>query len=355
MNLAAPIDRLRLRSADLGNAVEVERIARFVRSMPGATPFHLPAWLQAVADGTGQAAHYLLAEGEGGIEGVLPLTAMRSRLFGNALVSAGFAVGGGILALQRSAEAALAEQALALARATKIASVELRGGPVPAGWAPVAGAHAGFARALAADDEAELKAIPRKQRAEVRRALGNDLTVTVGRDEAERRRHYAIYAESVRNLGTPVFPRSLFEAVLDRFGHDADILTVSRDGRPLASVLTLYFAGTAMPFWGGGTTEARQWRANDMMYFALMRHARERGCGRFDFGRSKTGSGAYAFKKNWGFVPEPLTYARHLLGDAAARETNPASPRYRLQVALWKRLPLWAANAIGPMIARGLG
>jgi len=91
------------------------------------------------------------------------------------------------------------------------------------------------------------------------------------------------------------------------------------------------------------------------MYFALMGHARARGCDRFDFGRSKTDSGAYAFKKNWGFTPEPLTYARRQLDGAPPRETNPNSPRYRLQIALWKRLPLWAANAIGPLIARGLG
>ena len=87
------------------------------------------------------------------------------------------------------------------------------------------------------------------------------------------------------------------------------------------------------------------------MYFALMRHARERGCARFDFGRSKLGGGAYAFKKNWGFAPEPLTYALR----GAARDVNPASPRYRLQSAVWRRLPLALANRIGPPIARGLG
>lgn len=353
--MATTIGRPVLRAADLANAAEVRKIADFVRASEGATPFHLPAWLQAVAEGTGQQAHYLLAERGRDIEGVLPVTAIRSRLFGNALVSAGFAVGGGILAADAEVGQGLAGLALELAGKTGCPSIELRGGPVPEGWDKVEGAHAGFVRSLAANDEAELKAIPRKQRAEVRRAQGNALTVAVGRGEAERRAHYAVYATSVRNLGTPVFPRSLFDAVLDRFGEEADILTVSRDGIPLASVLTLYFAGAAMPYWGGGTTEARHWRANDMMYFALMSHARGRGCDRFDFGRSKSGSGAYAFKKNWGFDPEPLTYARRQLDGGAPRETNPSSPRYRLQTALWKRLPLWAANAVGPMIARGLG
>jgi len=87
------------------------------------------------------------------------------------------------------------------------------------------------------------------------------------------------------------------------------------------------------------------------MYFALMRHAAARGCTRFDFGRSKAGTGAFAYKKNWGFEPRPLVYA----AKGEARETNPLSPKYRLQVALWKKLPLWAAIRLGPPIARGLG
>src|SRR3546814_5643441 len=88
-------------------------------------------------------------------------------------------------------------------------------------------------------------------------------------------------------LGTPVFPKALFDAVLDAFEGDADILTVREGGRPVASVLSLYWRGTVMPYWGGGTADARRLRANELMYFALMRHAREKGCTRFDFGRSK--------------------------------------------------------------------
>src|SRR3546814_2810687 len=73
-----------------------------------------------------------------------------------------------------------------------------------------------------------------------------------------------------------------------------------------------------------------------MMYFALMSHARSRGCTRFDFGRSKVGTGAAAFKKNWGFEPEPLSYAVRTADGQPPRDINPLSPRYRLQVALWR-------------------
>ena len=332
-------------------------VLAFVRAHPEGTPFHLPAWLDAIESGTGQRAHLLVAERAGRIEGVLPLTAIRSMLFGKALVSSGFAVGGGVLADDPGVADALVEAGWALAGKLGCPSLELRGGGMPAGdgWQHKTESHAGFVRPLGRDDEAELKAIPRKQRAEVRKALGGELTVGIGRAAVDRAAHYAIYAESVRNLGTPVFPRKLFAAVLDRFGEDADILTVRSGGKPVASVLSLYHNGTVMPYWGGGTREARTLRANELMYFALMRHARERGCTAFDFGRSKVGTGPAAYKKNWGFEPQPLGYAIRTADGAEVRDVNPLSPKYRFKIEAWKKLPLWLANRLGPPLARGLG
>jgi FemAB-related protein (PEP-CTERM system-associated) len=333
------------------------RIERFVEAQPEGTPFHLPAWSRAVAIGCGQRSHYLVAErGDGALAGVLPLTLVRSPLFGAALVSSGFGVGGGVLADDPATARALAEEAWRFAQAEGVASLELRGGVCPSdAFHSDDASYLGFVRALAEDDEAQLAAIPRKQRAEVRRSLGNDLTITTGTSAADRAAHYRVYAESVHNLGTPVFPRTLFAAVLDAFGEAADILTVSRGGRALASVLSLYWRGTVYPYWGGGTAEARTWRANDAMYYALMNHARARGCTRFDFGRSKVGTGAAAFKRNWGFEGQPLAYHTRSGDRVAPRRVNPLDPRYARKIALWKRLPLPVANLLGPFIARGLG
>lgn len=339
-------------------ATDSEGWDAFVAAHPDATPFHSRAWCEAVAAATGHRLHLVSTrDAEGALTGIVPLHHIRSRLFGQAMVASGFAVDGGILADSEAVASVLADGAADVARSLNVASVELRGGALPegTGWRREADVYAGFARDLAADDEAELLAIPRKQRAEVRKALGGSLTVTTGRDAAERTDHYRVYAESVRNLGTPVFPRALFDAVLDAFGDAADILTVRHEGQPVASVLSLYWRGTVMPYWGGGTFAARGLRANELMYFALMNHARAKGCTRFDFGRSKVGTGPYAYKKNWGFEPQPLAYARWLAPGEPPRDTNPTSAKYRLQVDLWKRLPLWAANRIGPLIARGLG
>ncbi|WP_129794295.1 FemAB family XrtA/PEP-CTERM system-associated protein [Sphingosinicella sp. CPCC 101087] len=347
-NLAGPTVRI----ADLADPAERRRIDDFVRGQAECGPFHRPGWSRGVEAGTGQPAHYLVAErGDGTISGVLPLSRIGSPIFGTALVSAGFGVGGGIAAMDEEAIQALADAAWAAAQAQGCASVELRGGPVPSRWQKEEGVYAGFARALPKGDEAILKAIPRKQRAEVRRAMGLGLEVRSGRSPELVDLHYRVYAESVRNLGTPVFPRSLFRAMLEEFGEDADILVVLGQGRPTAAVLSFYDKGTVFPYWGGGTRDARRLRANDLMYFALMRQASERGCARFDFGRSKVGTGAFAFKKNWGFTPEPLTYARQ----GAHRDINPLSPKHRMVTSLWQRLPLGVANRLGPFIAKGLG
>ena len=336
----------------LDDAAECARVDAFVISHPDGSPFHRPAWLRAVAEGCGQKGFFLTArDGGGRLTAVLPVTRMRSRLFGKAMVSSGFGVGGGILGHPHFARP-LADDLWRLAVSSGCASVELRGGEVPGpAWDAAEGAHANFARDLADDDEAELLAIPRKQRAEVRRAIGFGLEVAIGRASADRRAHYAVYAASVRNLGTPVFPRRLFDAMLDGFGDDAEILTIRKDGVPLSSVLSFRHGDTIMPYWGGGTADARAWRANDAMYWELMKRARSTGCTRFDFGRSKVGSGAYAFKRNWGFAPEPLRYWTR----GEARAVSPNDARFARKIALWKKLPLPVANLVGPVLSRGLG
>ena len=334
------------------------RLAAFLADHPQASPFHTPEWLSAVEAGTGNRALAMVAEACGQVTGYLPLHEVHSPIFGRVLASSGFAVGGGLLLAEGSDPAPLFAAVAELAGRRSCAAIELRGGVVPEegqGWRLKREAHCGFVATLAESDEAQLLAIPRKQRAEVRKGLERDLAVTIGSGPRDRAAHHAVYAQSVRNLGTPVFPRELFAAVLDRFGERADILTVWEGQTPVASVLSLYHRGTVMPYWGGGTAAARWLRANDRMYFELMGHARRRGCTRFDFGRSKTGSGPFHFKRNWGFAPEPLTYAVWTAPGEVPRDADPTSAKNRALIAAWQRLPLAIANRIGPAIARGLG
>ena len=349
--------RAAIRLMDIADPGEAARLEAFVAQHPQGTPFHRPAWLSAVAAGSGNRALALVAEQSAELTGYLPLLEVHSPLFGRVLVSSGFGVDGGMLVAAQGAGSGLFAAVEELALRRSCPSIELRGGVLPqdrAGWKIRHDTHCGFVTDLADDEAAQLLAIPRKQRAEVRKGLAGSLKIETGTGPRDRAAHYAVYAESVRNLGTPVFPRALFDEVLDSFGDDADILTVRDDGAPVASVLSLYHKGAVMPYWGGGTQAARGLRANDRMYFELMLHAARRGCTRFDFGRSKTGSGAYDFKRSWGFEPHPLGYASWTAPGASPRDADPTSAKHAARIALWRKLPLALANRAGPPIARGL-
>lgn len=352
----APLSRaVSIEAADLVDAKICARIEGFVAAHPAGTIFHRPQWSRAVERGCRQRAHILIAERAGALVGCLPLTEIRSPLFGNALVSAGFGTGGGILAEDDLAAARLAEAGWAMAQERGCDSLELRGGQVPAGFEARDDVYANFDRDLPDDADALLASIPRRQRTEVRRALESELTTSAGSDAAHRGAHFRVYAESVRNLGTPVFPSGLFGAMLDEFDDEADIVLVRRREEPVAALLNFYFKDVCQPFWGGGTFAARACRGNDLIYFDVMRRAIARGCTHADFGRSKIGTGPWSRKRIWGFEETPIVHGVRTAVGSAARQINPLDAKYRLKVEAWKRLPLWAANRIGPMIARGLG
>jgi FemAB-related protein (PEP-CTERM system-associated) len=346
-----------VRRADLADGGDCEAIDRYVADHPRAQLFHRPQWSRAVERGCGARSHYLVLESPSGdLRGLLPLSEIRSPFFGNSMVSTGFGIGGGILADDSEAVDRLGEAGWALAQERGCAEMELRGGGTPSGrWKPIEGVYATFAGELPSGDEAILLSIRRRQRALVRRAgeVGYEFRVGNGPDDLES--HYQAYSVSMRNHGTPMFPRGLFRAMAAEFGADAEIVTALKDGKAACSVFSFYFKDTIYPYWIGSTPVGRLGRADAATYYEMMRRGSQRGCTRVDFGRSKVGTGAYDFKVNWGLEPEPLVYMVRTAEGARPREVNPLDPKYRLKIAVWQKLPLAVANRIGPFIARGLG
>lgn len=339
------------------DASALREIEAFLAGRDDATPFHRPAWVVAVARGTGQQAVFIVARRlDGMMIGYVPLNIIHSPIFGRALVSSGFAVDGGIIADEPATARQIANAAIALADRHACQTVELRGGAAPGpDWKVRGDVYLNFARPMAQSDEAQLLSVPKRHRAEIRKGLEHRYSVEIGRSDHLRDTHYALYRRSVHNLGTPVFPRALFEEVMDGFGENADILLIRDGTTPLSAVLSLYHNDAVMPYWHGADFNARKARSNEVLYFSLMRHARERGCRVFDFGRSKVGTGPALWKKTWGFEPEALDYFVHAAPGCEARDVNPLSPQYQRKIALWKKLPAPFVDLVGPWIARGLG
>jgi FemAB-related protein (PEP-CTERM system-associated) len=332
---------------------------RYVEASPDATLFHRHGWGQTVAHTLGHACVNLAAVRDGRVAGVLPLVHKRSRIFGDALISVAFATAGGVLADDQEVAAALEAEALRLATRLQVGHVELRGGAsgamaVPrAPWQVVDSIHAGFRAAIPPDDGAVLRSIPRKgRRHDVKRSLSAGLDFV---PDADFGSFYAVFAESYRNLGTPVFPRAYLRALGDTFRSEIRIFLVRRAGIPLAATMAIIHRGAILPYYTGGTRAARETGANDFLFFNLMSHGRETGCLDFDFGRSKVGTGSHAYKRSWGFSPEPLAYRFAMLRGEEPPRLDPLNPRYRPIIAAWRRLPLAVANRVGPWVARQIG
>lgn len=325
---------------------------RYVDACPSATFFHRATWRGVIGRVFGHRTHYLYAERRGNIVGVLPLVEVKSRLFGHALISTPFCVYGGIAADDKRAEIALREAARDLAENLKVDYLELRNRHASdSGW-PSKDLYATFRKALDPEPEANFKTIPRKQRAMVRKGIKAGLEAEI---DADPDRAYALYAESVRNLGTPVFSRRYFRSLKEAFGDDCELLTISHAGTPVSAVMSFYFRDEVLPYYGGGSTAARGLKANDFMYWQVMRRAVEREARVFDFGRSKRGTGAFRFKSHWGFEAEPLHYEYHLVRAKAIPEINPLNPKYRFFINAWRKLPLPVSQMVGPWLARSLG
>ncbi|HHH37961.1 MAG TPA: FemAB family PEP-CTERM system-associated protein [Sedimenticola sp.] len=334
------------------NMRDAERWDAFVDSAPAATFFHRAGWKTVLERGMGHQGRYLYAEEGGEIRGILPLGQIKSLLFGNQLISTPFCVYGGIVSASDEAAERLRESACRLAGELGVDALELRNlQPSGAGW-PEKELYVTFRKEISSDHDANMKAIPRKQRAMVRKGIKAGLT---SESDPGWRRIYRVYAESVRNLGTPVFPGRLFAQLREVFGDACQVLMVTHQGQDIAGVMSFYFRDQVIPYYGGSIARARSVAGNDFMYWELMRQAAERGIRVFDYGRSKEGTGSYKFKKNWGFTPEPLHYEYYLVKADSIPEINPMNPKYRLFIDTWKRLPLPVANFIGPMLARNLG
>lgn len=336
----------------------------YVRAHADGTPFHTTAWAESVHRGLGWRPLYSWAERGGEIAGVLSSNVVSSALFGRRISSSPQAACGGPLASDPEAAHALVGAVVARAEELGVGYAEFRcatedaaracGPPCDSPNDPRwigSDLHVTFGGPIAADDDGILKAIPKKTRADCRKA--DELLVAEESPSCFDAFH-ALFRENQHELGTPVLPRGFLEAVAARPELGPRILVVRHEGRPVAACLSLSWKDRILPYWAGAASDALALRPNHGLYLNVLRFARRSGYSWYDFGRSKRDSGSYDFKKRWGFEETPLRYRTRLVRMTERPELSPANPRYARRIEMWKRLPRWAANAVGPLLSPGL-
>ena len=326
---------------------------QFVFACPQATFFHRIGWRKILNQVFRHRPHYLLAERGGVIVGVLPLAEMKTRLFGHALISLPFCVYGGVASEDPLAIAGLHDAARRLAQELGVAHLELRNMVAREPDWPRQELYVTFRKTLSSSADENMLAIPRKQRAMVRKGIKNGLTSEIDPGVAG---FFDLYADNVHRHGTPGQSKKYFEALRETFGESCEVLII-RDsgGRPVSGVMSFYFRDEVLPYYAGDFTAARDLAANDFKYWELIRRSGERGIKLFDYGRSKLDSGSFSFKKNWGFEPAALHYEHVLVKAQSIPQNNPNNPKYQALIAAWRRMPRPVVNMLGPMIVRGLG
>jgi FemAB-related protein (PEP-CTERM system-associated) len=328
-----------------------EKWETYVETHPEATVFHTIAWKDSIETAFRFKPAYLLAEDGGVVRGILPLFWASNPIIGKTLISTPFGMYGGVCSDTEETRCALTEAACKLAREAQVQYLELRD--------RYAGTTGGFERKtlyvnfeceLSPDEDAMFTELPRDTRYMIRKGQKRELRSETGIHLLDI--CYDIYAFSVHQLGTPVFPRRYFHILRDRFGDKLEVMVVWSGSQAIAAVLSFRFRNWIAPFYGGSVAEARPVAGNNFMYWELMKDAARRGIRYFDFGRSKLDTGAYAFKAQWSMRENPLPYRYYLVKKRSLPNYSPANPRFKVALEIWKHLPLTVSKLLGPQLVR---
>lgn len=345
----APIDG----PAHVSTEVSADEWNAFVREHPDGTGYHLWEWREVFAGAQRYPMHYLAARQNGRITGILPLAELRSWWFGRALSSLPYVNYGGVLSTTTAAGLALVAEAERLARRLSSGYVVLRHRRRQFDALPCREHKVTMLLPLEQSRDAMWTALDKKVRNQIRKAEKSALTVASGRDELLDG-FYAVFAENMRDLGTPVYGRELFARILAAFPADARLHVVRLDGRIIAGALSYAYGDTVEVPSASSLREHRSLCPNHLLYWSIIGDAIAEGRRVFDFGRSTPGDGTYHFKEQWGAAPVPLAWEYILAGRAEVPTEDRHSSKYRMMIDAWQRLPVAVATAAGPFIARAV-
>jgi serine/alanine adding enzyme len=325
----------------------------FAESHIDCSNFHRWGWKQVIEGSLRWPTFYFMAEQDGRVQGILPLVWQKSWMFGSFLTSLPFLNCGGVVAETADVKNALVDEAVSLAKRLRVRYLELRHRSDPGLSLPNKTHKVAIVLPIVRGEEAMWAALPHKVRTDIRKSLKSGLEAEFGGRELLGP-FYEIFAENMRDLGTPVYGRALFSQILDVFPNDSYICIVRYRGQAIAASFLSGHRDAIEAVWSSSLYSYSSMKPNMFLYWKILCFAGERGYGLFDFGRSSIGSGTYRFKKQWGSREIPLYWAYWVPSGAALPEINNENPRYQLAIRIWKKLPVSLTKVLGPPIVRCL-
>ena len=337
----------------VSDQTDAEEWDDYVKSHPEGSIDHLWRWREVFSRVFGHQSTYLVARRDGAVAGILPLVHFRSRLFGRFLVSVPFLNYGGVLASDAAAGDALIAQAHHVAQRFGASHVELRHTSRQFTGLHCRAHKLKLTRSLPSTPDGLWSDVDRKVRNQVRKAQKDGLTAHTGHSELIAD-FYAVFSRNMRDLGTPVYPKSLFVETARLFSDDLRVYVVRLGRVPVAAAIALRFRDIIIVPWASSLREHRQHCPNMLLYWTMLENASQLGARTFDFGRSTRDAGTHQFKLQWGATETPLHWEYLLLTKAAVPDHGPTNAKFAAAIAVWQRLPLWVTEAVGPAIVRNI-
>jgi FemAB-related protein (PEP-CTERM system-associated) len=326
----------------------------FVDRHPDATVYHLSAWTDLIEDVFRHRAERLaIVAPDGAVVGVLPVVFFQTPLFGRFATSMPFVNYGGVAADSPAAAAMLLAAAVAGAQARRASYLELRHARRVFTANPFQAHKVAMVLPLQPDSEAQFNGLDRKLRNQIRKAEKSGFAVRIGGVELLDDFH-AVLSENMRDLGSPVHGRRLFERILTAFPGRSRLFCVSLGDVPVAASLVLWHRDRLEVPWASALRRYNALCPNLLLYWEMLKFGIGRGFGSFDFGRSTPNGGTFHFKKQWGAQPQQLFWEYWLADGAALPDRSPSNPKFSAAIALWQRLPVFATQALGPLLVRNI-
>ena len=326
----------------------------YVQRHPDSDFYHVYEWRYIIEQVFSHKTFYLIStSGSGTVNGILPLVMMKSALFGNFMVSLPYLNYAGILADDIAIGRNLLAEAVTIARAQKLHHIELRHREEKQINLQAKTAKVSLILDLPGNADALMQGFKSKLRSQIRKPEKEGLTAVIGGIE-QADNFYYVFSRNMRYLGTPVYDKHFFGAILAAFPNSARICTVFKENMPVASGFLVSYKDTVEMPWASSLREYNHLSPNMMLYWNVLSYAADNGFKKFDFGRSTPNEGTYQFKMQWGARPVQLFWHYWLSQGNALPEINPHNPKYRLFINIWQRLPLWVTNAVGPKIVRNI-
>ena len=326
----------------------------FVSRRPDSKLCHLWAWGRMVREACGHGNCYLVAQEGSDIRGVLPLVHVRSRLFGNRLISQALGNYGGALGSEEAVEV-LYRAAVELARQRRCRTIEFRNvEPMPFEL-HVRTDKVAMRLELLDDPDAMWKSFSKDSgvRKMVRKGRKNGISVVQGGKELLDD-FYRLYVIRMRQLGTPCYSMRIMRGFFECFPENAALFLARLGEKTIAGKLMLRYKNQVEAFYSSSLIEYNKLGTNHLMHWTAMEHFCRQGVTSFDFGRSTAGSGSYEFKKKWGCQEIPLHWQYWTDEGQEMASLSPSNPKYQRRIELWRKMPLWLTKLVGPVISRQL-